>query len=1096
MADNLITINKNTYIFLEQELKMLRQKVVSLENAMKTETEVYDRLLDGIAVATNCLLTIEDYHESVNRALAALGKAINVDRVYIFESHQHPDTKEMLMSQRWEWVADGISPEIDNPQLQNLAYHDFFPRWCDFFARGELVYGLVKTFPQTEQDILNCQNILSICVMPIYIKNQLWGCIGFDDCHTARKWNKLEKTALEAAVGNLGAAIARHETEAKLQESQQLMQLVMDNIPQLIFWKDRNSIFQGCNINAAKAVGMSCPGEIVGKNDYDLSTTTEQSDWYRECDKRVMESGQAELHIIETYQQVEDGKQAWLDTNKIPLRDGNNNIVGILVTIEDITERKLFEERLANLNQELEAKVEERTAALYESEARLQRLTDKIPGMLYECRVDTRGAVSYPYVSSGCREILGLEPKQIQEDAALFLSCIHPDDLPKMKTIHLNSLQNLENWECEWRIIKSDGQEKWVKAIAHPQVQDDDSIIFYTCMVDVSQFKVAQEALQQRANRLRIQNTVLTKLARSQTINQGALEQLARIITINTAKILNVERVSIWLYDEQKTCIKCINLFERSLNKHTQGIKLSVSDYPIYFQAIETENIIAANDAHTDRRTREFSKSYLTSLGITSMLDSIIRSRGKTLGVICVEHTGSNRQWNPEDENFVRSVADIISLAVEVRESKRAEALLVEQEQFLRSIYDGIHHSIFVIDVLNSKEFRCVGMNSFGLQTIGKNINEVVGKNIEDIFDRNTARTIHQKFSMCLETGHAITYEECLRVQEKQTHFLTKINPLRDREGKIYRLISTTLNISDRKSAEIELQKKATELENTITELQRTQTQLIQSEKMSGLGQMVAGIAHEINNPATFIHGNLTYIEKYIQDLFGLLKLYQKYYPQPPVEIQNEIEEIELDFLKEDVAKILRSMEEGTSRIRKIVLSLRNFSRLNESDFKKVDIHEGIESTLMILHNRLKVKPDYPEIKIIKEYAKLPPVECYPGQLNQVFLNILINAIDILEEATLKIQNFTPQIRIFTTLLNNNTVRIGIYDNGYGIPDEITKKIFDPFFTTKDVGKGTGLGLSIGYQIIVDKHGGKLYCQSHPKRGAKFIIEIPVSQSI
>ena len=293
----------------------------------------------------------------------------------------------------------------------------------------------------------------------------------------------------------------------------------------------------------------------------------------------------------------------------------------------------------------------------------------------------------------------------------------------------------------------------------------------------------------------------------------------------------------------------------------------------------------------------------------------------------------------------------------------------------------------------------------------------------------------------------------------------------------------------------LELNEKNTYLQETLQELQRTQTQIIQSEKMSSLGQMVAGVAHEINNPVSFIYGNLVPASQYTQDLIRIIELYQKHYPNPIEEIQEEIEALELDFIKKDFVQLLNSMQNGAERIKEIVLSLRNFSRLDEADFKQVDIHEGIDSTLLILHNRLKWKSNHPEIEIIKEYSPLPKVDCYPGQLNQVFMNILANAIDALEDEVKNNQNFTPKIRIATELSANSHIRICIADNGSGIPEEVKSKLFDPFFTTKEIGKGTGLGLSISYQIIVDKHRGKLSCQSVIGEGTEFMIEIPIRQS-
>ncbi len=291
-----------------------------------------------------------------------------------------------------------------------------------------------------------------------------------------------------------------------------------------------------------------------------------------------------------------------------------------------------------------------------------------------------------------------------------------------------------------------------------------------------------------------------------------------------------------------------------------------------------------------------------------------------------------------------------------------------------------------------------------------------------------------------------------------------------------------------------ELRDKNNKIQETLQELQDTQIQLIHTEKMSGLGQLVGGVAHEINNPVTFIDGNITHAKQYTQDLLSLVELYQIHFPEPPREIEDELETIEIDYLKEDIYKIHESMKVGTQRIRDIVLSLRNFSRLDEADFKQVDIHEGIDSTLMILQNRLKLKADSSEIAIIKEYDRLPLVECYPSQLNQAFMNILANAIDAIEkEIANKDRSFKPQIQITTELSDNNSVVIRIADNGCGMTEEIQSKLFDPFFTTKPVGDGTGLGLSITYKIIISKHNGKLSCNSELGKGTEFIIEIPIA---
>jgi len=285
-------------------------------------------------------------------------------------------------------------------------------------------------------------------------------------------------------------------------------------------------------------------------------------------------------------------------------------------------------------------------------------------------------------------------------------------------------------------------------------------------------------------------------------------------------------------------------------------------------------------------------------------------------------------------------------------------------------------------------------------------------------------------------------------------------------------------------------------LEQTLQDLKNAQAQLIQTEKMSSLGQLVAGVAHEINNPVSFIYGNIDHAREDSQALLKLIELYRQEYTDNNPQIQQLTEEIELDFLIEDLPKLLSSMKIGADRIREIVLTLRNFSRLDEADMKAVNIHEGIDSTLIILQSRLKPKADRPQIQIVKQYGNLPAVECYAGQLNQVLMNILNNAIDALISQAQGTEAFTPTIAIATETVDSQWVKIAIKDNGTGISPSAQERIFDPFFTTKPVGQGTGLGLSISYQIVTEKHGGHLKCVSEPGKGTEFLIQLPVRQKV
>lgn len=362
----------------------------------------------------------------------------------------------------------------------------------------------------------------------------------------------------------------------------------------------------------------------------------------------------------------------------------------------------------------------------------------------------------------------------------------------------------------------------------------------------------------------------------------------------------------------------------------------------------------------------------------------------------------------------------------------------------------------------------------------------------------NVAQHATEKADFAVQVPVSSNDEEISVLANSFTQLLQRVQVLLNEQAEVQKhLEAANQTLEDKVDERTQALREQTErLEQTLEELQRTQAQVVQNEKMSSLGQLVAGIAHEINNPVSFIHGNLSYIKDNTADLLALLSLYQQTYPEPSDEIADKIEDIDLEFLKADIPKSLDSMNIGTDRIREIIKSLRIFSRLDEADVKAIEIHEGIDSTLMILQHRLKARPDRPEIQVTKDYGELPLVECYAGQLNQVFMNILSNAIDALDELLLEHPTHKPHIRICTDLLECDAIAITIADNGTGIPEDLQQRIFDPFFTTKAVGKGTGMGMSISHQVITEKHNGQLKCVSVLGKGTEFIIQIPVYQGI
>ncbi|MEG3849876.1 PAS domain S-box protein [Microcoleus sp. herbarium19] len=552
-----------------------------------------------------------------------------------------------------------------------------------------------------------------------------------------------------------------------------------------------------------------------------------------------------------------------------------------------------------------------------------------------------------------------------------------------------------------------------------------------------------------------------------------------------------------------------------------------------------------------DTVTDPVERDFFRSIGFNSLLNIPIQTPSGQIGLICCGGGPSQRRWRDEEVELLMAVGTQLAIALnqsELYEKSRLAAAEAKtaamQQKLLNQLASQIRASLDLDTVLATtvrqiREFlqvdRCMFiwylpdaappawdvvheaknddlfslLGYFPADITGTLPQKIASLEVYQIDDITTVSDdLEREFLLQLgyksvldlpikSAGGLTGVVGCVSCSEMRRWTKEEVELI----GAIGAQLSIAISQSELYTQSVDsariAQEQAKKLEVALAELQQAQTQLVQSEKMSSLGQMVAGIAHEINNPVSFIFGNLTYTEEYTASLMKLLQMYRDEYPEPTPAIREEIDALELDFLLDDLPKMLSSMQVGATRIRDIVRSLRNFSRLDESEMKNVNIHEGIDSTLMILEHRLKAQPvsaagtEYhrPAIQVVKEYGQLPLVECYAGLLNQVFMNIIANAIDVLQEP---LEN--PGVIRIRTEVEGNFAAVRIADNGAGITDKVKQRIFDPFFTTKPIGSGTGMGLAISHSIVVEKHKGEIKCLSAVGKGSEFILKVPIKR--